>query len=301
MRRTLPIGLLLSTDGTYRRMARHALAGARDALAEINADPQLDFQLAATHCNPRGELRPLRRGNRRADAAGRAAPVRHHHLGQPQGNHSRPGTAGRGCSGMGCPYEGFESSESVLYLGACPNQTLVPLLRYALATFGLRARLPDRLELRVGLGEQPDRPRGAGAGRRPGARREVRAPGRHRLRRGDSHAHGPGALVRAEQPGGRVLLRLPARAGRRLRAGRHPPAGAQLQPHRGGAGRGRRAAEPGACCPAVRSSRACMPNSAGASNWCTGSTAARTTTPAPTWRCTPSPRPCSTPAATRPR
>ncbi|MDX8101049.1 transporter substrate-binding protein [Pseudomonas aeruginosa] len=56
MRRTLPIGLLLSTDGTYRRMARHALAGARDALAEINADPQLDFQLAATHCNPRGEL-----------------------------------------------------------------------------------------------------------------------------------------------------------------------------------------------------------------------------------------------------
>lgn len=40
-----------------------------------------------------------------------------------------------------CPYEGFESSEHVLYLGGCPNQTLIPLLRYALQTFGKRAVL----------------------------------------------------------------------------------------------------------------------------------------------------------------
>ncbi|HCH6839042.1 TPA: transporter substrate-binding protein [Pseudomonas aeruginosa] len=140
MRRTLPIGLLLSTDGTYRRMARHALAGARDALAEINADPQLDFQLAATHCNPRGEL--SRYGE--ATAALMQQGVRH--LFGTITSASRkeiiPDLEQQGgLLWYGCPYEGFESSESVLYLGACPNQTLVPLLRYALATFGARGYL----------------------------------------------------------------------------------------------------------------------------------------------------------------
>ncbi len=41
----------------------------------------------------------------------------------------------------GCPYEGFESCEQVVYLGGCPNQTLLPLLRLALDMFGNRSWL----------------------------------------------------------------------------------------------------------------------------------------------------------------
>jgi branched-chain amino acid transport system substrate-binding protein len=40
-----------------------------------------------------------------------------------------------------CSYEGFESSENVVYLGATPNQALLPLLRYALDAFGNTAFL----------------------------------------------------------------------------------------------------------------------------------------------------------------
>ena len=39
------------------------------------------------------------------------------------------------------PYEGFEASEHVAYMHACPNQHLLPLLDWALPTLGTRAYL----------------------------------------------------------------------------------------------------------------------------------------------------------------
>jgi branched-chain amino acid transport system substrate-binding protein len=35
-----------------------------------------------------------------------------------------------------CPYEGFECNEQVVYLGACPNQHILPLLDFILPRFG---------------------------------------------------------------------------------------------------------------------------------------------------------------------
>ena len=35
-----------------------------------------------------------------------------------------------------CPYEGFEANEHVVYMHACPNQHLVPLLGYVVPRFG---------------------------------------------------------------------------------------------------------------------------------------------------------------------
>ncbi len=35
-----------------------------------------------------------------------------------------------------CPYEGFEANEHVVYMHACPNQHLVPLLAYVVPRFG---------------------------------------------------------------------------------------------------------------------------------------------------------------------
>jgi ABC-type branched-subunit amino acid transport system substrate-binding protein len=140
MPRTFSIGLLLSTDGTYCRMGTHAFAGARDALAEINEDGQHDFHLHASHVNPRGHLGRYGEGA----AALMGAGIRH--LFGTITSASRkeiiPDLEQHGgLLWYACPYEGFESSENVLYLGGCPNQTLIPLLRYALRTFGRRAQL----------------------------------------------------------------------------------------------------------------------------------------------------------------
>ena len=67
-----------------------------------------------------------------------------------------------------CPYEGFEANEHVVYMHACPNQHLVPLLGYVVPRFG-RQRLPARLELHLGLGDQPRRARPDRRCRRQGA------------------------------------------------------------------------------------------------------------------------------------
>ncbi len=40
-----------------------------------------------------------------------------------------------------CVYEGFEASENVVYVGACANQHIVPILDFALPLFGRRAFL----------------------------------------------------------------------------------------------------------------------------------------------------------------
>ncbi|NBF03075.1 transporter substrate-binding protein [Pseudomonas sp. Fl5BN2] len=140
MPRTLEVGLLLSTDCTYKSFGRNALAGALHAIAEINASPGYDFSLRATHVNPRGQLHRYGEGAVQMMQAG----IRH--------LFGAPTSASRkeiipdleqnsGLLWYACPYEGFESSENVLYLGPCPNQTLIPLLRYALRAFGCRAML----------------------------------------------------------------------------------------------------------------------------------------------------------------
>jgi branched-chain amino acid transport system substrate-binding protein len=140
MRRTIEVGLLLSTDGTYKRMGQNALAGAEHALAEINRNAGYDFQLRATHINPQGFLHKYGEGSVQLMDAG----IRH--IFGTTTSASRKEIIpdleqNASLLWYACPYEGFESSENVLYLGGCPNQTLIPLLRYALNTFGKRALL----------------------------------------------------------------------------------------------------------------------------------------------------------------
>lgn len=140
MPRTLEVGLLLSTDGTYKSLGRNALAGALQAIAEVNECAHYDFSLRATHINPQGQLHRYGEGAVQMMQSG----IRH--------LFGAPTSASRkeiipdlehnhGLLWYACPYEGFESSENVLYLGPCPNQTLIPLLRYALRAFGCRAML----------------------------------------------------------------------------------------------------------------------------------------------------------------
>lgn len=140
MRRTLEIGLLLSTDGTYQCIGRNALAGATHAIEEINGNADYDFVLQATHLNPQGVLQAYSEGAVQFMQGG----IRHIFGTTTSASRKEiiPDLEQHaGLLWYACPYEGFESSEHVLYLGGCPNQTLMPLLHYALRTFGSRAAL----------------------------------------------------------------------------------------------------------------------------------------------------------------
>jgi branched-chain amino acid transport system substrate-binding protein len=140
LRPTLAVGFLLSTEGTYRRMGRSALLGLQDALADINADAQRSVRLEAICSDPQGD--PARYSSGVAELLG--AGVRHIFGTTLSASRKEiiPDLDQHGALlWYSSPYEGYESSESVLYLGGCPNQTLLPLLGYALSEFGHRAFL----------------------------------------------------------------------------------------------------------------------------------------------------------------
>jgi ABC-type branched-subunit amino acid transport system substrate-binding protein len=139
-RPVIPVGFLLSTQGTYQCMGRSALQGLQDALVQINARTEGRVFLHATHVDPLGEPAAYRQGIGQLLQAG----VRHIFGTTLSASRKEiiPDLDQHGALlWYSSPYEGYESSERVLYLGGCPNQTLLPLLRYALNQFGRRAYL----------------------------------------------------------------------------------------------------------------------------------------------------------------
>lgn len=139
-RPAVSVGFLLSTEGTYRRMGASALHGLQDALAEINADERCGFRLEAICIDPKGDPAAYSSGIAQLLGAG----VRHIFGTTLSASRKEiiPDLEQHGALlWYSSPYEGYESSESVLYLGGCPNQTLLPLLHYALNHFGRRAFL----------------------------------------------------------------------------------------------------------------------------------------------------------------
>ena len=136
---TARIGLLFSTTGPYSALGRSALDGALMAVAEVNArngltlvpvcaDPRgvpADYERLAAELLSRGDLRHIV-GGITSWSRKDMIPVMERHgalLWYP------------------CPYEGFECNDHVVYLGACPNQHLVPLIDHVLRKGHRRAFL----------------------------------------------------------------------------------------------------------------------------------------------------------------
>ena len=135
------IGLLFSRSGSYQLIAEACRAGALRAIADVNADPSLALEFVPVERDPGGE----------ADAY---APLCAEILTTSTARHvvgcvtswSRKEvipTLERlgGFLWYPCPYEGFEASSQVVYVHACPNQHLVPLLRWASIHHGRRGYL----------------------------------------------------------------------------------------------------------------------------------------------------------------
>ena len=135
------IGLLYSTSGPYRTIGRAMLNGALLALEQVNADPALPFTLEPVVRDPGG------RNDRYAELARWMLADQHLvHVVGCYTSSSRKEVLPffekhDGLLWYPSHYEGFESSENVIYTGAAPNQHIVPLADYMLGKFGRSAYL----------------------------------------------------------------------------------------------------------------------------------------------------------------
>jgi branched-chain amino acid transport system substrate-binding protein len=133
--------VLFSRSGSYRRLGETCRDGALRAIADIEAEPDLPFRLVPVERDPAGNVdryRPL--------CAEILETTRARHIVGCVTSWSRKEVipelekAG-GTLWYPCPYEGFEASEHVVYAHACPNQHLLPLLRWTFPRFGRRGYL----------------------------------------------------------------------------------------------------------------------------------------------------------------
>lgn len=140
MKRTYLVGLLFSTSGPYALLGRDALDGALAALNEINEDPAFAFGLAPLAGDPGGATDRYQTIAERLIADG----CRHIIGGITSWSRKEmiPVVERRGALlWYPCPYEGYECSDRVVYVGACPNQHIVPLFAHLVPRFGARAFL----------------------------------------------------------------------------------------------------------------------------------------------------------------
>lgn len=132
----IPVGVLFSTTGPYASLGREGFDGAMAAIDEINKTDAYAFELFAEIGDPGGNTEAYAELGRRIIKTSNARfvvgcttswsrkeiiPVLEKtgtHLWYP------------------CPYEGFEGNDHVVYIGACPNQHIVPLLSYIVPRFG---------------------------------------------------------------------------------------------------------------------------------------------------------------------
>ncbi|SER33763.1 amino acid/amide ABC transporter substrate-binding protein, HAAT family [Faunimonas pinastri] len=138
MERIFDLGVLYSTEGSYAALGQQGLAGARMAIDEVNASPDYGFSFRAEIADPRGRFD---RYGPMCDALVRPGRVRHVIGGITSWSRKEVIPVVEKHEARlwyACPYEGFEANDHVFYLGACPNQHVLPLFAHAFETFGTR-------------------------------------------------------------------------------------------------------------------------------------------------------------------
>jgi ABC-type branched-subunit amino acid transport system substrate-binding protein len=135
-RETVPISILYSTTGPYAELGREAVDGAMAAISEVNAAADCPFRLEPKIADPAGRAE---RYALLADAAIRQQGCRHviGTITSWSRKDVLPVVERHGALlWYGFPYEGYEASDSAIYLGACPNQHLLPLFEHVLVRYG---------------------------------------------------------------------------------------------------------------------------------------------------------------------
>lgn len=137
----LSIGLLFSQSGSYEAVSGAMRAGALLAIDEINASPDGPVTIKPVAIDPAGQLAGYVDGAR--------ALLQEHRLSHVIGCYTSSSRKEvlplfeKADALLWYPshYEGFETSENIVYSGAAPNQHIVPLSRHLLKHFGTRGWL----------------------------------------------------------------------------------------------------------------------------------------------------------------
>lgn len=137
-RRLHPIGLILSTTGSYGAVGRSMLNGALLACRELSADPALGVTLEPVHHDPAGVLPAY------AEAAEALLGQGIRHVVGCYTSSSRKDVIPlfeKRDALLWYPahYEGFESSPNVVYTGSAPNHHISPLIGHLVSAYGDRA------------------------------------------------------------------------------------------------------------------------------------------------------------------
>jgi branched-chain amino acid transport system substrate-binding protein len=133
------IGLLFSTSGPYATIGRAMMNGACLALAEIAADPAFPFRLAPVAIDPGGRNAAYAEAARAMLADEGLAHVVGCYTSSSRKEVLPLFEKHDALLWYPSHYEGFESSENVVYTGAAPNQHIVPLAEHLLRVHGKRA------------------------------------------------------------------------------------------------------------------------------------------------------------------
>ena len=135
-RQRIPVGLLYSGTGFYGAVGREMLQGAMLGLEEVNAWTDTGFVLNPVIADPGGSLRgyydaceTMLRQDRVLHLVGCYTSVARRQV-------LPLVEAAGGLLWHPARYEGFESSDNIIYVGAAPNQHVVPLVRYMLDRIG---------------------------------------------------------------------------------------------------------------------------------------------------------------------
>jgi ABC-type branched-subunit amino acid transport system substrate-binding protein len=135
----LKIGLLFSTEGPYATISRTMLNGARLAIDEVNANSSYPFLLDPVVANPRGKNSCYTELAQAMLAGERLVHIVGCYTSSSRKEVLPLFEKYDGLLWYPSHYEGFESSENVIYTGAGPNQHIVPLVEYLLRNCGSTA------------------------------------------------------------------------------------------------------------------------------------------------------------------
>jgi branched-chain amino acid transport system substrate-binding protein len=149
---SVPLGLVFSQSGPYAMMAGEMRKSALMAIDEVNRSDEFDFTFAPHLRDPGGVVAAYHTA---CDDLIREEQV--DHIVGCYTSASRKQVipiVERTERLLWHParYEGFESSDNVIYVGAAPNHTVVPLVRHARPH--LQRRVLRRLQLCLDLGNQ---------------------------------------------------------------------------------------------------------------------------------------------------
>lgn len=130
------IGLLFSTTGPYGTIGRAMANGSLLAVNEITASPHFPFSLDAVIANPDGRDPNYARAARQMLTSDRLVHIVGCYTSSSRKEVLPYFEKYDGLLWYPSHYEGFESSDHVVYTGAAPNQHIIPLAEHLLATFG---------------------------------------------------------------------------------------------------------------------------------------------------------------------